>query len=158
MRLILIALCFVSLGTFAAPEKIFLFRHAEKQLGNNPSLTKDGLLRAQWMAKYIIEFKPNQLFSTDYNRTKETLRPLSEKTKVDLVIYDPRKLNVFADKLKTLSGTIVVVGHSNTTPMLAGLIDGKNYKKFDEKHFDAYFEIKHINNQFSAQIKQMGLK
>ncbi|MBU2971299.1 histidine phosphatase family protein [Pseudoalteromonas sp. C2R02] len=157
MKLILIALCFTSLGAIAAPDKIFLLRHAEKLQGNNPSLTSEGKQRAKWVASFLSEFKPSTLFSTDYNRTKETLAPLAEKTKMNVVIYNPRELNVFVDKIKKLNGTIVIAGHSNTTPKLAGLIDGKQYKQFDEKQFDRYFEINLVGKKYITVIKEMGI-
>lgn len=156
MKLVLIALCFMSFGSWAAPDKILLFRHAEKLTGNNPSLTDEGQQRAKWIANFLSELKPNKLFSTDYNRTKETLAPLAKKAKVNVVIYNPRELNVFAEQIKKLNGTIVIAGHSNTTPKLAGLIDGKQYKQFDEKQFSQYFEINLVGKKYITRLKTMG--
>jgi len=158
MKLILITLCFISISAFAAPDQILLLRHAEKQAGKDPSLTDRGKQRAIWLADFLSEYQPNKLFTTDYKRTKETLAPLAKKQQITVVIYNPRELSAFAEKLKKLNGTIVVAGHSNTTPKLAGLLTGKKYKQFDEKEFDSYFEIKRIDTQYIAKLKKMGLK
>lgn len=158
MKLILITLCLISISAFAAPDQILLFRHAEKQAGKDPSLTDSGKQRAIWLADFLSEYQPNKLFTTDYKRTKETLAPLAKKQQITVVIYNPRELDAFAEKLKKLNGTIVVVGHSNTTPKLAGLLTGKTYKQFDEKEFDSYFEIKRIDTLYIAKLKEMGLK
>jgi broad specificity phosphatase PhoE len=158
MKLVLLALCFISIGALAAPNKIILLRHAEKQAGKDPSLTDSGKQRAIWLAGFLSEYQPAKLFSTDYKRTKETLAPLAKKQHITVLIYNPRELEVFADKLKKLNGTIVVVGHSNTTPKLAGLLTNEKYKQFDEKEFDSYFEIKRIDTKYIARLKTMSLK
>jgi len=157
MKLVLMVLCFISLQSMAEPDQILLFRHAEKLSGKDPSLTFEGQQRAKWIAGFVSELQPSILFSTDYNRTKETLAPLAKKEKMTVVIYNPRQLDIFSEKLKKLNGVVVVAGHSNTTPMLAGIIDGKKYKQFDEKQFDLYFEINLVNKEYIVKLKSMGL-
>ncbi|SFB91593.1 SixA phosphatase family protein [Pseudoalteromonas denitrificans] len=158
MKRYLLVLCFFSITAFAAPNKIFLLRHAEKQSGENPSLTLAGKKRALWLANKLSEYQPNLLFSTDYNRTKETLAPLAKNEKVDVIIYDPRKLAEFSKQLKALEGIVVVAGHSNTTPMLANMLTGEKFSQFNEMQFDSYFEINLLNQRYIAEIKSMGLK
>lgn len=62
MKLVLIAICFISIGAFAAPDQIFLLRHAEKQAGKDPSLTDSGKQRAIWLAGFLSEYQLNKLF------------------------------------------------------------------------------------------------
>jgi len=115
---------------------IYFIRHAEKDRSNpndrNPSLTQDGLGRA---IKWADVFKNEQLdavYSTDYNRTKQTAAPAAAKNGVEVTIYDPRSFNSIA--LKEYKGkTILVVGHSNTTPAMVNTLLGyKKYKQIDD--------------------------
>ncbi|WP_010380608.1 SixA phosphatase family protein [Pseudoalteromonas rubra] len=123
--LLLILITLASVTVYAQPEQIVLLRHAEKMKGKDPELTPQGQLRAQRLATLLAPLNPGLLFSTDYNRTRQTLAPLSTATSVPVQLYDPRALADFAAQLKTYSGTIVVAGHSNTTPELVKLLSGQ---------------------------------
>nr|WP_306287386.1 hypothetical protein [Pseudoalteromonas sp. WY3] len=65
--LALLVMVFNSQFVFAAPDKIYLFRHSEKQAGKNPSLTVLGAQRAQYLVQLIKQHKNVQLFSSNYN-------------------------------------------------------------------------------------------
>ncbi|MEL6658002.1 MAG: phosphoglycerate mutase family protein [Bacteroidota bacterium] len=117
---------------------IFLVRHAEKQEGDDPALTEAGQARAQSLARMLEAVQVDAIFSTDYQRTQQTAAPLAEQKALDVQSYDPRKLPEFAEQLRTdyAGKTVVVVGHSNSTPTLTGLIDGtKAHDKFDESDY-----------------------
>ena len=64
-------------------------------------------------------------------------------------IYDPRNLNQMNDLI--LSGKIkriVVVGHNNTTPVLANLlIKQDKYKNLDESEYDKIWVIRIKRNK-----------
>ncbi|MCF2909558.1 histidine phosphatase family protein [Pseudoalteromonas sp. DL2-H2.2] len=138
--LLLMLLTLASANVFAQPEQIVLIRHAEKMAGKDPELTPQGQQRAQRLATLLAPLSPGRLFSTDYNRTKQTLAPLSSKTSVPVQLYDPRALADFAMQLKTYSGTIVVAGHSNTTPELVKLLSGHSVS-IREDEFDKVFIV-----------------
>ncbi|MEC4088763.1 phosphoglycerate mutase family protein [Pseudoalteromonas rubra] len=133
--LLLILITLASVTVYAQPERIVLMRHAEKMKGKDPELTPQGQQRAQRLATLLAPLNPDRLFSTDYNRTRLTLAPLSTATSVPVQLYDPRALADFAKQLKTYSGTIVVAGHSNTTPELVKLLSGQTVSiREDEFH------------------------
>lgn len=135
-----IALLFSS-QLLAQPEQIFLLRHSEKGNSNNPSLTDKGKLRANNIAKQLLSVKPTQLFSTDYNRTQQTIAPLAKATSLKAQSYDPRELVQFAGELKLLNGVVVVVGHSNTTPQLVKLLSGHRVN-IEEDEYDKLYELR----------------
>ncbi len=103
---------------------VFLVRHAEKQKGANPSLTAAGLRRAEALAAQLIDEELTAIYSTDYARTRETAAAVSKATGVAVSLYDPSDLPDFAKTVKVMSGRILVVGHSNTTPELVSLLGG----------------------------------
>jgi 2,3-bisphosphoglycerate-dependent phosphoglycerate mutase len=78
------------------------------------------------LQKTLKDYQPDHFYSTDYTRTKQTVTPWANAAGKETEIYDADQLAAFAEKLKTLKGkTIVVVGHSNTTPQLANLLLGR---------------------------------
>lgn len=110
----------------------YLIRHAEKdrsdKTNRDPHLTEAGQKRAQNWAKVFKDVKFDAVYSTDYNRTKETAAPTAKANNVDVIFYDPRNINPKEFIAKTNGQTVLIVGHSNTTPMFAnGLLGEKKY-------------------------------
>ena len=123
----LLGMCLLALSTlgFSEQHTWYFVRHFEKQLGDNPSLTVTGKARAEALAAFFSDKPLNSVYSTDYNRTRETAAPVAALKSVDIQSYDPHNLAGFAIKLKT-QDHVLVVGHSNTTPELLGLMGGAN--------------------------------
>lgn len=147
---------FESSDLFAQHRKltVILLRHAEKDLSEgadtaNPELSAAGNLRAQKLVEIINKYQPDAIYSSDYIRTRATVRPLARKKKMMTQIYDPQNLNQMRDLI--VSGKIkriVVVGHSNTTPALANLlIKQDKYKNLAESEYDKIWIIKIKRNK-----------
>lgn len=133
---------------------VILLRHAEKDVSEgadtaNPELSAAGELRAQKLVEIMNKYQPDAIYSSDYIRTRATVRPLARKRRMMTQIYDPRNLNQMHDLI--LSGKIkriVVVGHSNTTPALANLlIKQDKYKNLAESEYDKIWIIKIKRNK-----------
>ncbi len=110
----------------------YLIRHAEKdrsdKTNRDPHLTEAGLKRADNWASILKDIKFDMVYSTNYNRTKETAAPAAKANNVDLNFYDPSDMKLKEFMAKTKGKTVLVVGHSNTTPMFTnGLLDKKKY-------------------------------
>lgn len=116
----------------------YFIRHAEKDRSNptdeDPHLTQQGLLRAaKW--SYVLEaVKFDAVYSTDYNRTRETAYPTAEKNGIKmLTFYDPSDMDMKGFFENTAGQTVLVVGHSNTTPSFVNSILGKEkYPQIDD--------------------------
>ncbi len=133
---------------------VILLRHAEKDISEgadtaNPELSAAGNLRAQKLVEIINKYQPDAIYSSNYLRTRATVRPLARKRRMMTQIYDPRNLNQMRDLI--VSGKIkriVVVGHSNTTPELANLlIKQDKYKNLAESEYDKIWIIKIKRNK-----------
>ncbi len=162
MKIIFSFLLWVFLFAFAG-ENVFaqhgkltviLLRHAEKDLSEgadnpNPELSAEGKLRAERLVKIVNKYQPDAIYSTDYIRTRATVRPLARSKRMMTQIYDPGNLKRMRDLI--LSGKVkrlVVVGHNNTTPGLANLIIGQEkYKKLAESEYDKIWIIKIKKNK-----------
>jgi len=143
MKKFIIALLFLS-NFSIADNTVYLVRHAEKLIikgEHNPELTAIGQFRALNIAKQLSEVGITDIYSTQYNRTIQTARPLADLLNLEIKDYDPRNLEEFANQIKSTKGTILIVGHSNTTPMLTSLISGKVVKPIAENEYDNLYQI-----------------
>ena len=124
---------------------IYLVRHAEKQHnGKNPELTKEGRERAVKLSELLKSTTIDEIFSTDYLRTKQTLETIANEKGLSITIYNPRELTSFAEMLKRdfVGKKIVVSGHSNTTPSLVNLLIGDSvYENINEDEYGYFFIV-----------------
>ena len=113
---------------------VFLVRHAEKASASpDPGLTEAGETRAQALAELLRDAGVDVVYSTDYRRTRDTAAPLAVKLGLGLTTYDPRNLGELAADIRSQGVRCLVVGHSNTTPELVGLLGGEPGPPIDEK-------------------------
>lgn len=107
----------------------YLIRHAEKDRSDatnkNPDLTEEGLKRAENWAQHFKDIKFDAVYSTDYNRTKQTAMPTAIANNLDLLFYHPFELNIEEFIANTKGKTVLIVGHSNTTPDFANKLIGE---------------------------------
>jgi len=118
----------------AGPDaRIFLVRHAEKQAtGADPALSEAGRIRAQELAGLLQEAGIGHIYSTDLARTRDTAAPLAGRLGLPVTIYDWDAMDVLAAELTEPGRISLVVGHSDTTPELVGLLGGDPGEPIDE--------------------------
>ena len=162
---ILLLVGFLALFTFESSAQdrtvtIILVRHAEKDMTDkdaaDPALSDAGKDRAERLRKTLSGFRPNRILSTDTERTRSTAAPLAKQRKLELEIYDPRKLPELAEFLRTLKKNrkVVVVGHSNTTAALANLLFGsKTFNNLDDSEYDKIFIIRMKKGRVRVEVR-----
>lgn len=139
--------------------KVYLVRHAEKQAGEDPSLTAAGEARAAELADLLVDQGLAQIHSTNYKRTLETAAPLAARTGLEVVLYDPRDLDRFAGELRASVGVHLVVGHSNTTPQLATALGGDPGGEIDETaEYDRLYVIDLSSGAVVSSIERYGVR
>ena len=127
---------------------IYLMRHAEPdysttgEKSNDPELNAAGHQRAQALADLLKEDGITRVMSSDFQRTRQTAAPLAQALNMDVDIYNAFEIPAFADSLKGMTGRVVVVGHSNTTPKLVELLGGDPGQPIDESaEFDRLYTV-----------------
>ena len=151
-------LCFLFFTTISFGQEVttyYLIRHAEKDLSDksNPHLTEVGKVRAQAWKIIFKEVTFDKIYSTAYHRTLETAAPTAEDHQLNVEDYDPTNLYSPNFKKATQGKTILVVGHSNTTPYLANKILGlKNYADIDERIHGNLYIIQCIGDTVTTQL------
>jgi broad specificity phosphatase PhoE len=124
---------------------IYLVRHAEKAEESNepgnPPLSFCGKLRSGAIAKILSDINLEKIYSTTYQRTMNTARPSAQLHRLDIDSYDPGDLESFSRMLIERRQEALVVGHSNTTPVLAGLLAGQSLEAFEEDIYDRLYQV-----------------
>jgi len=160
LLILLGGLLFISCGTSPEPKTIYIVRHAEKMLVDNPDpeLAQVGIVRSKKLAEILADKEIKHVFSTDYKRTRWTAKPTADQEGIQIESYDPRDQEAFAEKLKTLEGNILVVGHSNTAPRLANILvgSGSSYPDLTDVEYDNIYILEFRENDFVANVKKYG--
>lgn len=113
------------------PTIVYIVRHAEKKSGEQLSeqerkddrlvdLLPEGYARAEVLAWMLRDVEFDAVYSTDYKRTRMTIKPLADRQSLDMRILDPRMRRAGSTiRSKDQAGkTLLMCGHSNTIPSL----------------------------------------
>ena len=116
------------------------FEEKAKDDPRDPSLSEEGKARAEKLAEVLADQPVDVIYSTPFKRTRNTASPLAEMKGLSVQIYDFRSPNYLQSMMeKHRGGTILISGHSNTTPMIANLLIGA--EKFQQLSEDEYGKI-----------------
>lgn len=106
------------------PTTVYLVRHAEKDLtdpsAKNPPLTPAGVTRAAHLAQKLRSISFNAIYSTDFERNRNTVGPLAEQQKLTVNIYEWHDLAGIQKILNQSRGkTLLICGHGdNLLPII----------------------------------------
>ena len=135
---------------------IYLVRHSEKDLtSNNPSdppLSKCGKQRSENLSNFLRDVNLDVIFSTNYIRTQNTALPIALSKGLEITEYNPQVLKDFSQLLIANKQDALVVGHSNTTGVLAGLLVGEEIGAFDPDIYDRVYQVIIYKNSGRLQL------
>ena len=124
---------------------IYLVRHSEKDLTSNnysnPPLSQCGAERSENLSNFLSDVALDVIYSTDYIRTKNTALPTALSKGLEVREYNPQELEGFSKLLIDGKQDALVVGHSNTTGVLAGLLVGEEIGAFDLDIYDRVYQV-----------------
>jgi len=115
----------------------YLIRHAEKirvdSAESNPDLNEKGLIRAERWKNYFLDKDVTKIYSTNYKRTYNTVKPLASEKNIEIFFYSPSDIEYDEFIKSNIGDTTLVVGHSNTIPGFVNeLIDYEYYQQIDD--------------------------
>ncbi|MEX0274728.1 MAG: histidine phosphatase family protein [Flavobacteriaceae bacterium] len=134
----------------------YFIRHAEKDRFDpdnpDPELSQEGLGRAMHWAEVLNEVPLDAIYTTDYQRTAMTAAPTAVKRELIEEFYDPGTWDAAQFKKDNLNKSVLVVGHSNTTPqMVNSLIGEEKYAEMDEYDNGSLFIVQLVNDVATSQ-------
>ena len=126
-----------------APQKVttlILVRHAEKADDGtkDPGLTEEGADRANALVDMLGATKIDAIYSTPLTRTQGTVEPLSQLKGLSIQDYKPMNEEDMDKILEDhKGGTVLISGHSNTTPWVANYFLGtQELYDFTDSEYD----------------------
>lgn len=124
---------------------IYLIRHAEKDLlsqnSSDPELTECGQKRAESIRLFFDSISLDKVYSTNFIRSKNTAQPTAASKNLDITLYDSNKLLELAKSLLEKKEDALVVGHSNTTAVLAGILVGEKLGDIDLDVYNQIYQV-----------------
>ena len=134
----------------------YFIRHAEKDRSDstnkNPSLTIQGLERANKWALFFKDKNIAAVYSTNYKRTQQTALPIAKEQNLEIISYISKELISEKFIADNKGKNIVIVGHSNTTPELVNsLLGEKKYEDIADRENNNVFIVTLTKNKTTAK-------
>ena len=136
----------------AKTQTVFLLRHAEKssEPGSDPMLSEAGFARAARLPGLFQQALPQAVFSTQYQRTQLTAKPLAEAAGLAISVIAANKETaasypeLLRERICTMPdhSIAVVIGHSNTIPEIISQWTAEPVAAIDDQRFDRIFMVR----------------
>jgi broad specificity phosphatase PhoE len=138
---------FAYFSTFSRPvTTVILVRHAEKKIepsNPDPDLTPEGVERAHEIARVFADAGVNAIYATQYKRTQQTVKPLSDRTGVPVTLLDSKETDQLLRRIQTTDRgqTVFIAGHNNTVPAMVSELSGEKYPTIPESEYDNLYIV-----------------
>lgn len=146
---------------FSIPENdcstFYLIRHAEKvrinKTDRDPALNEKGMIRALNWRDFFIDKDISKIYSTNYKRTLETVKPIEVAMGLTAILYSPSSID-YENFISSNKGEIVlVVGHSNTIPEFVNeLINDQVYSQIDDLNNSNLYIVNLCDSSISHRL------
>ncbi len=125
---------------------LIFVRHAERAEDGtrNPPISEEGKQRAVNLFQSLADFDVKTIYSTAYKRTRMTATPTADSLGLEIQEYGFDDISEFlAGLIEEHAGyTVLIVGHSNTTPALTNMVLGEDkFEQLEETDFGDMFII-----------------
>jgi broad specificity phosphatase PhoE len=139
-----------------APTIILIVRHAEK-VGQTDSLSTAGVTRAQELARVLQAANVRAIYHSDTKRTRDTATPLADALHIKPEQYPAKDVKALIERiLRDHAGqTVLVVGHSNTVPMIVAAAGGPTITDLADGEFDELFVVYVSSGRGSATLTRL---
>lgn len=136
----------------AADHVIFVVRHAERAAANDPNASKRmmaddpplspaGQTRAARLAAMLASAGVQRIYTTEFQRSRQTAAPLADKLKLKPVMAPAKDPAPLVAQLRQAQGNVLVVGHANTIPDLFKKLGVKDDIKIADDQYDDLFVV-----------------
>ena len=116
----------VSTGATPVQPNIYVMRHLHTPAGvSDPDLTAEGVKYAAAVNDWFLRDPPNAIYVSSTKRAQQTAAPLAARLKITPKIYDPRDTPGLIASVSAETGTVLIVGHSNTVPDIVEKLGGE---------------------------------
>lgn len=121
-------------------------RHAEKEsTGTDPNLDSNGVVRAEELKRILGNVAINAIYTSEYNRTRQTAEPVAAAKGITITQYSTSK--PYADLINEIQAAnrgkvVLIVGHSNTVPEMLKVLSKNTFiVTINESQYDNLFVV-----------------
>lgn len=124
------------------PTTLLIVRHADRQ-GSDDALSPAGVQRARDLAWVAGLAGVSAIYHSDTQRTQLTAQPFADAAAIAPVVYPAKEVDALVrDILAGHCGdTVLVVGHSNTVPLIVAAAGGPASPDLPENRYDDLFVV-----------------
>lgn len=137
---------------------IILVRHADKadEPAGDPPLSASGNIRAQALISALKRTPISQLIATQYQRTQQTLLPISTERHLPITVLEAKKplethIQHIVEQVHAVKGNSLIAGHSNTVPLIIKALGGPDIPNISEDDYSQLFLLS-INDGQPASL------
>lgn len=151
---------------YACGHTYYIVRHAEKEglqmntammMANDPPLSEKGKERALLLKELMQNKKIGHVFATNTIRSKSTAQPTADYFGLEIEMYKPVPDSAWINRLKSLSGNTLIVGHSNTVDDIVNKLCGKIIlQDLQDNEYDNLFIVKKKGKRFIFSRRKYG--
>lgn len=122
---------------------VYLVRHGEKaSSADNALLSPAGMKRAECLASTLKDAGIKQIYVTNVERTQQTADPLAKELKITPKILPPEdEATLVRDIFYNGSGNTLVVGHSNTLPIVIARMKAGKIPAIGDTDYDNLYVV-----------------
>lgn len=121
---------------------ILIVRHADRA-GTADSLSAAGVVRSRALVEVVKNAGIRAIYHSDTRRNRDTAAPLAAARGIPLEEYPAKDIAALIARIvKAHRGeTVLVVGHSNTVPMIIAAAHGPAIPDIPDNEFDGLFIV-----------------
>ncbi len=144
--LLLLFLLLIGMGYlswFTPVTTVLLVRHAERlNSSDTTSLSEAGVERAHTLAHVVGSSNIDHIFVTQYGRTKQTAAPIAAALGIAPIVMQSGDIEGLVDSIHAhQGGVILVVGHSDTLPVIMSELGVPSVSPIGGNTFDNLFVV-----------------
>lgn len=143
----------------AQPSLVVLVRHGEKQPtpADDPSLSEAGVRRAAALDSALRDLTPGAIVVSSRKRTAETAAVVARRsgiapTVISLEGGGAAHIRNVVDAVRRATGTVLVVGHSNTVPAIVTALGGPRLPDLCDASYATMFLLTPAREERPAQL------
>jgi broad specificity phosphatase PhoE len=163
-RLLLAAAVSLLTATSAMAQTVYLVRHAEKaDASADPVLSEAGQARAVALAGVLADVHPGHVFTSPLQRTRLTAEPTATaySLTIEPVGFDGGSTGhvaAIAERIRALpdDAVVLVVGHSNTIPLIARALGYAEAADMPECEYDRMTMLHLMGDMTHGQVSRYG--
>lgn len=163
-RLLLAAAVSLLTATSAMAQTVYIVRHAEKaDQSADPALSEAGLARAGVLAESLSDAHPGLILVTPLQRTRMTAQPTADAhgVTVEAIPFEggaQAHIDAIVARVRAqpADATVLIVGHSNTVPLIARALGYAEAADMPECEYDRMTMLHLMGDAAHGMVSRYG--